>query len=44
MLGEAVAIVSKESASRELLLEGFSNAFREAGFTIEIAPVREAQQ
>jgi len=43
MLADAVAIVSKESVSRELLLENLANAFQNAGFPIEIAPVKEAQ-
>ncbi|HTZ74452.1 MAG TPA: ATP-binding protein [Candidatus Aquilonibacter sp.] len=43
LLAPAVAIVSKESASREHLLENLANAFQSAGFPIEIAPVKEAQ-
>ncbi len=43
MLAGAVAIVSKESESREHLLENLANAFQSAGFPIEIAPVKEAQ-
>jgi signal transduction histidine kinase/CheY-like chemotaxis protein len=43
LLEDAVAIVSKENSSRELLLESLANAFQIAGFAIEIGPVREAQ-
>lgn len=32
-LGDAVAIISKESVSREVILEQFEAAFRKAGFT-----------
>jgi signal transduction histidine kinase/CheY-like chemotaxis protein len=41
-LGDAVAIVSKESSSREALLENFANAFHNAGFPIDVGPVKEA--
>jgi signal transduction histidine kinase/response regulator RpfG family c-di-GMP phosphodiesterase len=44
MLGQAVAIVSKESNSRELLLERFADAFQTAGFPVEIGPVKEARR
>jgi signal transduction histidine kinase/CheY-like chemotaxis protein len=42
LLSDAVAIVSKENHSRELLLESLSNAFQAAGFPIEIGSVKEA--
>jgi signal transduction histidine kinase/CheY-like chemotaxis protein len=42
-LADAVAIVSKESESRELLLENLANAFQSARVPIEIAPLKEAQ-
>lgn len=41
LLTDAVAIVSKEHSSRELLLESLSNAFQNAGFPIEIGPMKE---
>jgi CheY-like chemotaxis protein len=41
-LANAVAIVSKESSSREALLENFANAFHDAGFPIDVGPVKEA--
>jgi CheY-like chemotaxis protein len=43
MLAPAVAIVSKENTSREALLDNLAKAFREAGFPVEIGPVKEAQ-
>jgi signal transduction histidine kinase/DNA-binding response OmpR family regulator len=43
MLSAAAGVVSKESACREHLLERFAEAFHDAGFPIEIGPVKEAQ-
>jgi CheY-like chemotaxis protein len=43
MLDAAAAIVSKESGSREQLLENLATAFHNAGFPIEIGSVKEAQ-
>lgn len=42
LLADAVAIVSKENPSRELLLESLANGFHSAGFPIEVGPVKEA--
>jgi CheY-like chemotaxis protein len=44
LLSQAVAVVSKESASREDLLESLSRAFNEAGFPIAIGPVKEGHR
>jgi signal transduction histidine kinase/CheY-like chemotaxis protein len=43
MLEEAVAVVPKESKSRELSLEKFTDAFRKAGVPMKVKPVREGQ-
>ena len=42
LLTEAAAIVSKESRSRELLLEHFAEAFSKAGFPLHVLSGREA--
>lgn len=42
MLAEAVAIVSKGSRSRELLLENFAEAFSKAGFPLNVLSGKEA--
>jgi signal transduction histidine kinase/CheY-like chemotaxis protein len=42
-LNKAVAIVSKESRSRELSFEYFANAFKKAGIAVTTRPIPEAQ-
>jgi CheY-like chemotaxis protein len=44
MLKDAVAILSKESKSRELSLEQFADAFKRAGIPIGLRPTTEATQ
>jgi signal transduction histidine kinase/CheY-like chemotaxis protein len=43
LLNEAVAVVSKETASRELLLARFTEAFRKAGISIGRKTITEEQ-
>jgi signal transduction histidine kinase/CheY-like chemotaxis protein len=43
LLSEAISIVSKESESRELLLQSFTDAFRKAGISFISRPTTEAQ-
>lgn len=43
MLREAVAVVSKENESRELLREHLANAFQEAGCPLEVGSAKEVQ-
>ena len=43
LLRDATAIVSKESRSKELALERFSEAFRKAGFPLTLKSGKEAQ-
>lgn len=42
LLADAAAIVSKESRSRELLLENFAEAFSKAGFPLNVLSGKEA--
>jgi signal transduction histidine kinase/CheY-like chemotaxis protein len=43
LLHDAVAIISKESQSRELLLDQFAAAFKDAGFPNSVRLLKEAQ-
>ena len=43
LLSDAVAVVSKQSESREASLENFTDAFRKAGVPIKIRPMKEGQ-
>lgn len=43
VLRDAAAIVLKDNSSRETLRDNLAQAFHDAGFPVELAPVKEAQ-